>query len=180
LVVIAALVFGLPLALFVVGVIAVAINGGPSPKSPSASPPPTIEATAANESVARSPTPEPDPLDPYDLSPGDCYNSAPLPPDGTSVRIDTVEPVPCSEPHTAQVVARFTYTDFTWSDATDSKSTDDCERSFRTSVPRKVLSDDRYKAARIHTERAAPGLQSVFAACVIATDAPTTESVVKS
>ena len=104
----------------------------------------------------------------------------PLPKDGSTVLIDTVEQVACSEPHTAQVIDRFAYTDFTWSDATDSRASDDCEQAFRTAVSKKALGDDRYQPGLIHSNRAAPGLQSVYAACVLATDAPMTGSVLKS
>ena len=181
LVVIAAVVFGLPGALVVAAIIAAVATDEPSSTdSTPATAPPSIEASTAPETVAPSPPPEPDPLEPYDLAPGDCFNNSVLPPaDGSTVSVDTVEPVPCAEPHNSQVVARFTYTGAFWSATTDSRSADDCARSFRTFLPRKIYNDDRYRLMRIHPDRAAPGLQSVYAACVIATDAPTTGSVVK-
>lgn len=184
LLIVAAVVFGIPGVLVVVGIVAVAVNGAPSPagSAPAAPPsvaPPTAGASPGPQAVSPSPPPEPDPLDPYDLAAGDCYNSVPLPADGTTVRISSVEPVACSQPHTAQVVARFAYSDLVWSEATESRSTADCERSFRDLVSRKVLADDRYQAGRIYSGPALPGLQSVFAACVIATEAPTTGSVLK-
>jgi hypothetical protein len=121
----------------------------------------------------------PEPLSPFDLAAGDCYNSIPLPADGSTVRISTVDTVPCSAPHTAQVVARFAYTDAVWSTATDSRSSDDCERSFSTKISRKVLADGRHQPGLIHSERARPGVQTVYAACVVVTEAPTTGSVLQ-
>jgi hypothetical protein len=177
----AAVLFGIPSALFIAGIVAVALKGAP-PRTDTTTPtaPPSVTASADTQEAAQPAQPEPDPLDPFDLAPGDCYNSVPLPVDGSSVKIATVEPVPCTEAHTAQVVARFAYFDLTWSDATDARSKDDCQRSFGTKLPRSVLNDDSYKPGLIHSDRASPGLQNVFAACVIATDVPTTKSVVKN
>lgn len=181
LLILVAVVVGIPGALLVAGVIAVLAGGSPSSGRPTPTPVAAPSATAPAEptTAAPSPPPEPDPLDPYDLAAGDCYNAAPLPPDGSTVRISSVEPVPCTQPHTAQVVARFTYTDVTWSDATNARSEADCQRSFRASVSTKVLRDQKYRPGRIHSTAGRPGPQSLFSACVIATDAPSTGSVLK-
>lgn len=181
LLILVAVVVGIPGALLVAGVIAVLAGGSPSPDRPTPTPAAAPSATAPAEptAAAPSPPPEPDPLDPYDLAAGDCYNAAPLPPDGSTVRISSVEPVPCTQPHTAQVVARFTYTDVTWSDATNARSEADCQRSFRAAVSTKVLRDQKYRPGRIHSTAGRPGPQSLFSACVIATDAPSTGSVLK-
>jgi len=179
LLVIAAVVFGLPAALLIGGIIAVAVDDTPSPTSSTFAAPPPLPASAAPLAAAPSPLPEPDPISPYDLAPGDCYNSVPIPTDGSTVRISSVEQVPCSEQHTAQVVDRFTYNDVLWSAATAARADSDCEKSFQTKVSRQVWADDKYQPALIHSDRSRPNLQTVYAACAIATDAPTTGSVLK-
>jgi hypothetical protein len=178
LIVVAAVLFGIPGAFVVLGLVALAVGGGPSPTAPTPAAPPLVASSPA-PAAAPTPPPQPDPINPYDLAAGDCYNAGSLPTDGSTVRILSVEPVPCTAPHTEQVVARFTYTDDVWSEATNATSEGDCRRSFEKMVPRKVLTDSQYHFGRIHSERAKFGQKSVFAACVVATDAPKTDSVLK-
>ncbi len=163
---IGSIVVGIPVLLFVIAAISVAVRGGSDPAGPT---PPAATAPAASTPAA------PDPLDPIDLAEGDCYNAPPLPTDG-EVRIASVEPVPCTQPHTAQVVARFAYPVVVWDDTVDATSTADCDGAFRARLAADVLEDEDYRLGRIHSDRAEPGTQGVIAVCLVATDARTSRS----
>ena len=75
------------------------------------------------------------------LAVGDCFNSVPLPVDGSSVRISSVEALPCSQPHARQVVAHFIYQGSAWDADLEARSTRDCGRRL----------DDRYQMSWIRS-----------------------------
>ena len=117
-------------------------------------------------------------LSPLDLQPGDCYTDAPLPREDSAVTIHSVEAVPCPEPHTAQVVALLGYAGRSHAEAVDTLSVQDCEREFRARLTADVLGDERYVLGRIYPDANAwERTQGVV--CVVATEAPTTGSVLQ-
>jgi hypothetical protein len=110
-----------------------------------------------------------------DLQPGDCYNAAPLPPDGSTVLIGSVELVPCSEEHTAQVVAHLGYAGQDYTAVVETTADQDCQREFQARLRPDVFSDQRYQPGHIYPDaRSWQWNQSV--ACVIVTEASTTGS----
>jgi len=110
-----------------------------------------------------------------DLQPGDCYNAAPLPPDGSSVPIGSVEVVPCSEEHTAQVVAQLGYVGQDYTEVVQTTAGQDCQRELQSRLRADVFSDQRYVPGHIYPDaRSWQWDQSV--ACVIVTETPTTGS----
>jgi len=111
-----------------------------------------------------------------DLQPGDCYNAAPLPPDGSSVPIGSVEVLPCSEGHTAQVVAQLGYAGQDYTEVVETTADQDCQREFQARLRADVFNDQRYQPGQIYPDaRTWQRNQSV--ACVVVTEAPTTGSV---
>jgi hypothetical protein len=129
---------------------------------------------------APTPTPEADVVEPttvsaLDLQPGDCYNAAPLPADGSSVPIGSVEVVPCSEEHTAQVVADLGYVGQDYTEVVETRAGQDCLREFQMRLRADVFSDQRYVQGHIYPD-ARSWQWNPSVACVIATEAPTTGS----
>jgi hypothetical protein len=129
---------------------------------------------------AATPTPEADVVEPttvsaLDLQPGDCYNAAPLPADGSSVPIGSVEVVPCSEEHTAQVVADLGYVGQDYTEVVETRAGQDCLREFQMRLRADVFSEQRYVQGHIYPD-ARSWQWNPSVACVIATEAPTTGS----
>jgi len=138
---------------------------------------PSSAAPATGSGSAGSPGPGPVTL--LQLKNGDCFNSPPLPADGSTVGVAAVSPVPCSSPHTRQVVTTLAYPDVTWEGGADAQSREQCTNSFRTDLRDDVRTDDRYLPARMHGVVTSAGKNSVYVACVIATEAPTTGSALR-
>jgi hypothetical protein len=113
-------------------------------------------------------------LSPIDLQPGDCYNSASLPADGSDTRIYSVEAVPCTDPHTAQVVTRLGYAGQAY-DVVETRASQDCAREAQAKVRPGLLADQAYRLGHIHPT-AGSWQQSPSVACVIATETPVTGS----
>jgi hypothetical protein len=153
----------------------------PAPNSPSAAhaTPTTVSIPGpAGGVVAPSAAPPPDPFGPLDLRPGNCYNSVPLPPDGSTVRIASVEAVPCSEPRTAQVVATFAYPKNTSNEATESRLDNNCGQSFTNRLTRRSATTTT--TGRVTSTPTAPSSCSRASAPPASlTDAPTTGSALK-
>ena len=118
---------------------------------------------------------EPANLSPLDLQPGDCYNSAPLPADGSDTRIHSVEAVPCTDPHTAQVITRLGYGGQDYDDVVETRAPQDCAREARAWVRPELLADEAYGVGQIHPDALSwQRIQSV--ACIVVTEAPITTS----
>jgi hypothetical protein len=119
--------------------------------------------------------PEPTALSPLDLQPGDCYNAAPLPADGSDAPISSVEAVPCTDPHTAQVVTKLGYSGQDYTDVVDTRAPEDCARETQALLRPEVLVDPAYSFGKIH-----PTLLSwprnTTVACIVVTGTPTTGS----
>ncbi|GAA4910112.1 hypothetical protein EV188_10183 [Actinomycetospora succinea] len=159
--IIAAVLVGVPVLFFVIALV-VALVRGPS------------VAPATGPGSTGSPGPGPVTL--LQLKNGDCFNSAPIPADGSTVGVDEVSPVSCSSPHTRQVVNTLAYPNLTWEGGAEAQSGEQCTNSFRTDLRNDVRNDDRYMPARMHGVVTSLGKNSVYVACVIATEAPTTGS----
>ncbi len=160
--IIAAVVVGIPVLLFVVAMVVTLVRG-PSLTAP---------ATGPGSSAA----PGTGPVTLLQLNAGDCFNSPPIPADGSTVSVDGVSRVPCSSPHTRQVVNTLAYPNLTWEGGAEAQSAEQCTNSFQNNLREDVRTDDRYLPARIHGVVTSMGKNSVYVACVIATEAPTTGS----
>ncbi|MGY1640626.1 hypothetical protein ACI782_05760 [Geodermatophilus sp. SYSU D00703] len=118
---------------------------------------------------------EPADLSPLDLQPGDCYNAAPLPADGSDAPIYSVEAVPCADPHTAQVVTELGYVGQDYTDVVEMKAPQDCARETQALVRPEVLADEAYAFGQIHpTALSWSGTPSVV--CIVVTETPVTGS----
>ena len=111
-----------------------------------------------------------------DLQPGDCYNAAPLPDDGSSAPIGAIEAVPCSELHTGQVITRLGYLGEDYTDVIESRAAADCARDAQSRVRPEVLADTRFGLAHVYPAASA-WQQTPSVVCVLVTEAPTTGSV---
>ena len=118
---------------------------------------------------------EPTALSPLDLQPGDCYNAAPLPADGSDASISSVEAVPCTDPHTAQVITKIGYAGQNYTDVVDTRAPEDCARETQALLRPEVLADPAYTFGQIHpTALSWPRTTTI--ACIVVTETPTTGS----
>src|SRR3954449_8793986 len=119
--------------------------------------------------------PEPTALSPLDLQPGDCYNAAPLPADGSDARINSVEAVPCTAPHTAQVITQLGYAGQDYTEVVETRAAEDCAAQIPTLLRPEVLADPAYSFGQIHPDPLSwTRFQTV--ACIVLTGTPTTRS----
>lgn len=159
------------LAVLVVGGIASALNGRADRRDPTPTPTPAAAPSAS--------APAPVTLSAFDLSPGDCYNAAPLPAEGTSTVVFSVQSVPCTQPHTAQVVAVPDYAGRSHGEVIATLSVTDCTQAFQTKLRPAVLKDRKYRPGRIYPDAVAWEQRSTAVACVVATEAPITGSALR-
>jgi hypothetical protein len=145
----------------VVGIVGFAVSdGGDAPTPPRA---PGTEV------------PEPTALSPLDLQPGDCYNAEPLPADGSEARISSVEAVPCTDPHTAQVITKLGYAGQDYTDVVETRASEDCARETQALLRPEVLVDPAYAFGQIHPTRLSwPRTTTI--ACIVVTGTPATGS----
>lgn len=115
----------------------------------------------------------------FDLKPGDCYTAAPLPADGSTTVVRSVQTVPCTQPHTAQVVAVPNYAGRSYDEAINTLSITDCTREFKAKLQPAVLKDKRYVPGRIYPDTIAWERSKTSVACIVGTDEPTTGSALK-
>lgn len=166
------LVAGL-LTAVVVGGIGFAIRANPA--KPTSSPPPIVGTSTSAAPTSDAPTV----LSAFDLKPGDCYTAGPMPADGTTAVVVSVQSVPCTQPHTAQVVAVPNYADKTYDEAINRLSMADCTREFQNRLRTTALKDKRYRLGRIYPDQLAWNRRSTSVACVVVTEAPTTGSALR-
>jgi hypothetical protein len=114
---------------------------------------------------------EPADLSPLDLQAGDCYKSAPLPADGSDTSITSVEAVPCTDPHSAQVITRIGYGGQDYADVVETRAPEDCAREAQARVRPELLTDEAYGFGQIHPE-AGSWWQSQSVVCIVATETP--------
>ncbi len=119
--------------------------------------------------------PEPTALSPLDLQAGDCYNAAPLPADGSDARINSVEAVPCTDPHTAQVVAKLDYAGQDYTEVVETRAAADCAAEIPAGVRPEVLADPAYSFGQIHPDPLA-WTRVTSVACIVVSGAPTAGS----
>ena len=167
--ILAAVILGIPALLFVVAMVFTAVRGGPASTTSGSADPASSQSTGAGLGQ----------LSLIQLKSGDCFNSAPIPPDGTTVGVASVEGVPCSSPHTRQVVGTFAYPGVTWEGGGDARSAEHCSNSFETKLREDIRTDSTYTPARIHSVLNSSGQNTVYVACVIGTDTPTTGSALR-
>jgi hypothetical protein len=149
------------LSVVAIGIIGYAVSdGGDAPTPPRA---PGTEV------------PEPTALSPLDLQPGDCYNAAPLPADGSAAPISSVEAVPCTDPHTAQVITQLGYAGQDYTDVVEARAPEDCARETQALLRPEVLANPAYSFGQIHpTALSWPRTSTI--ACIVVTGTPTTGS----
>lgn len=140
---------------------------------------------AGGNSAGRSaPTPQPDSgqaaapasLQPFDLRAGDCYNDSTKPPaDGEVQQVGPVDVVPCTSPHSYQIVAKIAYkpTD-EFTDVTARKGSD-CVKEF-AKLSRSVRNDARYRMGYLMPLNAASWAANRSVACFLFSEAPTVTS----
>jgi hypothetical protein len=163
-------VIGIPAVLFVVALIAVAARGGPAPATPGAANPATSEAGGAGLGQSGL----------FGLKPGDCFESVPLPADGSSVGVGSVQPLPCTSPHTRQAVTTLAYPGVTWEGGGEAKSTEACTSAMTTDLRKEIRADSDYKPAILHMVVTSPSKpDNLYVVCVIATEAPKTGSALR-
>lgn len=109
------------------------------------------------------------------LQEGDCYSAPPLPADGSTIPIDSVAAVPCSQPHTAEVVAKLGYAGEDHTRVVETTAVQDCVREFGTRLGDRVRGDERYSPGLVFPD-AASWMWTQSVACVVTTDAPVTGS----
>jgi hypothetical protein len=114
-------------------------------------------------------TEKPGSLSVIDLQPGDCYNAKELPPaPGTTQPISTVEVVPCTTPHTTQVVEKITYkaTD-SYTDVRATRASADCNAAFQAALPQTVLADPAFTMGLITPRDQITWMRHPVVACTV-------------
>ena len=106
----------------------------------------------------------------------------PRPPtDGFTTPISTVDAVPCTSPHTHQVVAKIAYqSSDNYVDVRDKRVHTDCAVALAEKVEKKILADDTYGQMFLLPADITAWKQWPAAACVVTTEQPTTGSLLKS
>ena len=147
-------------------VVAIGIIGYAVRDAGDAPPPPRAPGTEV---------PQPTALSPLELQPGDCYNAAPLPADGSDAPISSVDAVPCTDPHTAQVITKLGYAGQDYTAVIDTKAPEDCARETQALLRPEVLADPAYSFGQIYpTQLSWPRTTTV--ACIVVTGTPMTGS----
>jgi hypothetical protein len=110
------------------------------------------------------------------------YNAEVRPPtDGFTTPISTVDAVPCTSPHTHQVVAKIAYqSSDNYADVRDKRVHTDCAVALAEKVEKKILADDTYGQMFLLPADITAWKQWPAAACVVTTEQPTTGSLLKS
>lgn len=159
----------------IVGLVLAALISGRPTRAPAAAADPSGSATAQPGAIV-----EKGRLSAVDLREGDCYNTfqAPPPP-GESQAISSVEAVPCTSPHTDQVIAKIVYGPTVPFAEVEAKS-GDCLAKFKAALPRSVLADrDRYHLGTIAPANARSWQQNPVVACTVSTDRPTSTTLLR-
>jgi len=144
--------------------------------------PSTTPTTSAPTSTPQTGFSEAGAVSVFDLQAGDCYNTEVRPPtDGFTTPISTVDAVPCTSPHTHQVVAKIAYqSSDNYVDVRDKRVHTDCAVALAEKVEKKILADDTYGQMFLLPADITAWKQWPAAACVVTTEQPTTGSLLKS
>ncbi|MHA6781653.1 hypothetical protein ACVGOW_11740 [Pseudonocardia saturnea] len=115
----------------------------------------------------------------FDLQPGDCYNTREDPPlPNTSQPISVVEAVPCTSPHTDQVIAKVTYDETdSLADVLAGQADTDCNAQFEALVDPAALEDPSLLPGRLVPSNADTWSRNRVIACVIFSENPITRSL---
>ena len=120
--------------------------------------------------------PESRTLSAIDLQAGDCYIGKQLPPEpGQTQPISTVEVVPCTSEHTAQVIATITYSaGDSFPEVRDTRSAADCAAAFQEELQQGVLTAPGYDLGLITPRDERSFRASPVVACVVVHPSSTT------
>ena len=91
--------------------------------------------------------------------------------------ISTVEAVPCTSPHTGQVVTKLAYPSTDPFEGVTAKANSHCAVSFADELDASVLADPSVKAGYIAPADAVSWMRSPVVACIVATDEPLSRSL---
>jgi hypothetical protein len=169
--IIAAVIFGIPGALLVVGAAMVSLRGDPAPDAPR-----PVGAAPAQPGKTDSVGTRSFSL--FDLDKGECFNAAPMPSDGSELRLSSVDIVPCTEAHSYQVITALAYKNVPWDEGGEGQSAKTCSYAFATDVRKDIQRDRRYQLGRLHEDLDEPSGQKKTAhvICVVGTGERTSGS----
>ncbi|MGI5129229.1 hypothetical protein ACQEVB_20660 [Pseudonocardia sp. CA-107938] len=108
-------------------------------------------------------------LSAIDLRPGDCYNAGQLPPEpGSTQFISTVEVVPCTTPHTDQVIDKISYRVADDLDAVrDRRAGADCDKAYAAKLSAAAAKDATVQRGLILPRDAATWARHPVVACTV-------------
>ena len=133
-------------------------------------------ASGPASAPSSAPVAAPAQLQPFDLQTGDCYNdSSTLRADGQLTEVGTVEVVPCTSPHSYQIVAKISYTAADAYPDVAARAGGDCVPEFEN-LDRTVRSDPDYQPGYLMPLDATSWATNRTVACFLFTAAPTTTS----
>lgn len=140
---------------------------------------PDSVGTGATGAPAAGEVQEAGSLSVFDLQPGDCYNTREEPPaPGSSQSISVVEAVPCTSPHTDQVIAKVTYAETdSLTDVLGGRADTDCNAQFEALVDPAALEDPSLLPGRLVPSNADTWSRNRVIACVIFSETPITRSL---
>ena len=117
----------------------------------------------------------------FELQAGDCYRSTQAPPPpGRSQPISVVEAVPCSAPHTNQVIGKITYsaTEFP-AGVPAAKADAACSTEFQAALDPAAYADPTLKPGRLTPADVATWTATPVVACVVFSDDPISRSLLR-
>lgn len=117
-------------------------------------------------------------LSAFDLQEGDCYNTTQAPPPtGTTQPISSVEAVPCTSPHTDQVIAKITYTNENYFDVVGGKADKDCLEQFKQKLDSATLKDPALQKGTLSPADIQTWITYNTVACIVSSDTPISRSL---
>lgn len=117
-------------------------------------------------------------LSAFDLQEGDCYNTEEKPPaPGTSQPISSVEAVPCTSPHTDQVIAKISYVGENYYDVVGSKANDDCDAQYQQKLDPEVFDDPTLSRGTLAPADVLSWGKNSAVACIVFSSAPISRSL---
>jgi hypothetical protein len=169
------------LGIVTVVIVGLVVVGALIRRQPTRATAPAVANPYASATAAAGAIVEKGQLSAVDLQEGDCYNThkAPPPP-GESQPISTVEAVPCTTPHTNQVISKILYgpADSYADIGTDGARARDCVSTFKAKLPRAVLaSPNTYQLGRIVPANAQTWERNRAVACTVVTKDPTSKTL---
>jgi hypothetical protein len=124
---------------------------------------------------------QPGTLSALDLQPGDCYNTK-LPPvkPGETQMIATVEAVPCTQPHTDQVVTTITYSAADpFPGTSTARAEQDCSAAFEQKLDPAAFNQESLSMATLSPPNESEWRRSPVVACTLQSNEPVDRSFVR-